>query len=88
MCYSRGPAHPSGHWQGVYSHWWHKEVDEPQQWYLVLEGPGLVTGADFRKGLHAREQCYLERTLSPSLLMAPHAGREAGGGGKGTVFLT
>lgn len=49
--------------------------------------PGLLTCADFRKAFQAREQHYLEPTLSPSLLMVPHAGREAEGGGKRTVFF-
>lgn len=49
--------------------------------------PSLLTCVDFRKAFHAREQHYLEPTLSPSLLMVPHAGREAEGGGKRTVFF-
>jgi len=32
----------------------------------VVDGSGLITGADFRKGLHAREQCYLESALTIS----------------------
>lgn len=49
-------------------------------------GWALVTGADFRKGFGAREQRYLEPTLSPSLLMVPHAGREAGEEGRELFF--
>lgn len=86
--YITAGAVPSGQWLGVHHQWWHKEVDEHQEWYLMLDGPGLVTDAEFRKCLCAREQRYLEPMLSPSLLMTPHAGREIGGGGKGSVFLT
>lgn len=86
--YITAGAVPSGRWLGVHYQWWHKEVDEHQEWYLMLDGPGLVTDAEFRKCLCAREQGYLEPMLSPSLLMTPHAGREIGGGGKWSVFLT
>lgn len=55
---------------------------------VVAAGVGwaLVTGADFRRGFSAREQRYLEPTLSPSLLMVPHAGREAGEEGRELFF--
>lgn len=55
---------------------------------MVAAGVGwaLVTGADFRRGFSAREQRYLEPTLSPSLLMVPHAGREAGEEGRELFF--